>query len=211
MYGRTELNALLAYFLNTAFSVNGGGVNYPPNYTNAVVSAVGAMDNSVGVLFDDFIFDTSHLALHLPGAAIHSRDCGDEFEIAELVSSGALVGTIRNPGHLASVTSTDGGSTWSAPVNVDSVAAASCQVSVLGLGPNYFWQNLTISTNPGPNNGSATGWHSPPALDPADPAMYGDNSPMANLSAASSWGHPLGVVPRQHLPCICKKWLCNEQ
>ena len=49
------------YFRQTAFSVSGGGVSYPENYTDAVIAAMPS--SSVGVLFDDFAFDDCHLQL----------------------------------------------------------------------------------------------------------------------------------------------------
>ena len=44
-----------------AFSVSGGGVSYPDNYTDAVIAAM--PNSSVGVIYDDFAFDECHLEL----------------------------------------------------------------------------------------------------------------------------------------------------
>eukprot|EP01050_Picozoa_sp_SAG11_P047320 SAG11_NODE_24719_length_369_cov_0.759259_1_plen_110_part_01 len=49
------------YFQQTAFSVSGGGVHYPENWTDAVIAAM--PNSSVGVLYDDFVFDDCHLKL----------------------------------------------------------------------------------------------------------------------------------------------------
>ena len=49
------------YFQQTAFSISGGGVSYPENYTDAVIAAM--PNSSVGVIFDDFAFDECHLEL----------------------------------------------------------------------------------------------------------------------------------------------------
>ena len=50
-----------SYFQQTAFSISGGGVNYPANYTDAVIAAM--PNSSVGVIYDDFVFDECHLEL----------------------------------------------------------------------------------------------------------------------------------------------------
>ena len=50
-----------SYFQQTAFSISGGGVNYPENYTDAVIAAM--PNSSVGVINDDFAFDECHLEL----------------------------------------------------------------------------------------------------------------------------------------------------
>ena len=50
-----------AYFQQTAFSISGGGVSYPGNYTDAVIAAM--PNSSVGVIYDDFAFDECHLEL----------------------------------------------------------------------------------------------------------------------------------------------------
>ena len=50
-----------SYFMQTSFSVGGGGVAYPAGYTDAVVEALDHIASSVGVLFDDFIDDVPHL------------------------------------------------------------------------------------------------------------------------------------------------------
>ena len=50
-----------SYFQQTAFSISGGGVSYPDNYTDAVIAAMPS--TSVGVIYDDFAFDECHLEL----------------------------------------------------------------------------------------------------------------------------------------------------
>ena len=63
----------------------------------------------------------------------------------------------RDPpaGHPATTMSTDAGLSWSAPADAAGVDVPSCQVSLLGLGPNNFWHDALLMAAPwGPADGA---------------------------------------------------------
>jgi hypothetical protein len=52
-----------SFFKATGFSVSGGGEEYPDGYADMILDALPTMPSSAGVLFDDFVYDETHLKL----------------------------------------------------------------------------------------------------------------------------------------------------
>ena len=105
-------------------------------------------------------------------------------QVAEL-ATGMLVGAIRNPGHPAITTSTDAGLHWAPPLDAAGVDTPSCQVSILGLGPNYFWHDALLMAAPW---GAELGV-SVPFLSPSHPEILPERA----------WGGPLPVETSSEL------------
>ena len=152
-----------------------------------------------------------------------TAQCGDEFQLAELVTNGGgIVGVSRHPGGPALTVSTTAGASFGPMRTLPELKTPSCQTSIINAKGTGAVDRLLISapfsktsrTNMSLSAGTATGsWSSVVQLSPST-ASYGGYSALAELSNGDvlcMWEGPCRTSDPNGLDMFCLATIKLEQ